>query len=354
MSILTPILNSPINAFDATISHDFGFFVSPNSDQVVANRLVIQLASDNTEVYNQVSTTFQYIHTLPAGTLSNNQSYIAYLTTFNSSNTESQSSNIVLFSCYTNPTLTFSNLTPNQIINNSSYEFDLSYTQPEGEELESYNINLYDNNGEVIATSNELYDGLLKFLTLGLLDNTQYKIQGNIVTTHGMTATTGYINFTVNYTTPIVASALILENLPDSGQIKVSTNIVNIVGTSTPNPPTYINNDMVDLTSSGTYVQFDNGFSLSGDFTLKIWGKNFTNQEIFCTLYGENDTETVNYRIELQYFYDQIYVYVIVGNLKYFIYSDVITPTPLATDLIFICLQRSGYLYNIITENLGT
>ena len=353
MSILTPILSST-NAFDATISHNFQFFVSPNSDQIVANRLVVQLASDNTEIYNEISTTFQYIHTLPQNSLTNNAQFYAYLTTFNSNNDESLSSNIILFSCYSTPIVQFTNLNPDQIINNSGYEFDLSYTQNEGEEVESYQIVLYDINNEQIATSGTLYDTLLKYSFTGLLDNVGYKIKADIVTVHGMIATTGYINFTVNYTTPIIASALILENLPNSGQIKISTNIINIVGTSNPDPPTYIDNEIIDLTQGEDYVQFDNGFNLNGDFTLKLWGLNFTNQEILCTLYGENDTEITKYRIEIQYFYDQIFVNVTVGSLKYHIYSDVISPTPLSSDVIFICLQRSGYFYNLIVENLGT
>lgn len=352
MSLSTPILQNVIS-FDSGFDHNFTF-VSIDSDQVIKNRLVIQLASDNTEIYNEIITTFQYIHALPENTLSNNQSYIAYLSTFNSNNDESLSSNIVLFSCYTNPIITFSNLNPDQIINNSSYEFELSYTQNEGEEVESYQINLYDINNEQISTSSILYDGLLKHTFSGLLDNLGYKIKAEIVTDHGMIATTGYINFTVNYTTPIIASALILENLPNSGKIKISTNIINIIGTSNPSPSTYIDNEIVNLTQSGDYVQFDNGFNLNGDFTLKLWGLNFSNEEIFCTLYGENDTEATKYRIELQYFYDQIFVNIIVGDLKYHIYSENISPTPLSTDLIYICLQRSGYFYNIITENFGT
>ena len=352
MSLTTPILFSK-TAFDATIEQNFAFNIL-NGDQIVKNRLVIQLVSDNTEVYNQIITTFQYIHTLPQNSLSNNQSFIAYLTTFNSNNDESSSSNIILFSCYTTPVVSFTNLIHDQIINNSSYEFDLSYIQTQGEEIESYQLSLYNINNEQIATSGTLYDNLLKHNFSGLLDNVGYKVKADIVTVHGMIVTTGYVNFTVNYTTPIIASALILENLPNSGQIKISTHIINIVGTSNPNPPTYIDDDIVDLTGNGSYVQFDDGFNLSGDFTLKIWGLNFTNEEVFCTLYGENDTDIVKSRIELQYFYDQIFVNITVGDLKYHIYSETISPTLLSTDLIYICLQRSGYFYNIIVENLGT
>ena len=353
MSLTTPILYSK-SAFDATIIQNFEF-TSISGDQVVANRLVIQLASNPAiEVYNQIITTFQYIHTLPLNSLINNTQYIAYLSTFNSNNDESLSSNIILLSCFTTPIIAFNNLIPDQIINNSSYEFNLSYTQTEGEELESYQVNLYNGNNEQLSTSNILYDDLLKHSFTGLLDNLIYKIKADIVTMHGMIATTGYINFTVNYTTPIIASALILENLPNSGQIKVSTNIINITGTSNPDPPIYVNNEIVDLTEVGSYVQFDNGFNLNGNFTLKLWGSNFTNQEILCTLYGENDTETTMYRIEIQYFYDKIFVNVIVGSLKYHIYSEAILPTPISADLLYICLQRNDYLYNLIVENLGT
>lgn len=347
----TPILDS-VPSFDATQSYIFNFNII-GGDQVVKNRLIITRVSDSVEVYNQIQETFNLSHTLAMNTLANNVQYQAKLTTFNLAGTESSVSNTVLFTCYTTPSLSFTNLVESQIINNSSYEFDLTYSQSEGEQLQSYEIDLYDANGELLTTNSDQYDNLLKYTFTGFLDNVAYKISAKCVTVHGMNVTTGIINFTVNYITPNIGAAIILENQPITGQIKISTNIKDIIGVSNPNPPNYINNEKVDTTTSGNYVQFDNGFSIDGDFTLKIWGDHFVNRQTFCTLYGVDDIDTSYHRIELQYFDGQIFVYVKVNNSVYFICTEIL-PVPIDTDNLYICFQRNGYLYDLTVQNLGS
>jgi hypothetical protein len=351
MSLITPILQS-ISAFDKSKIQEFTFFVN-SGDQVVANRLVIARNDNNTVVYDQVQTTFQLKHILPINTLVNGIEYKANIYTRNASGQESQVSNTILFKCFTTPTVMFTNLVADQIVNSSNYEFQISYSQSEGEQLESYQFLLYNVNDELEGASIVKRDGLLKHTFSGLKDNSQHKIKAKIQTVNGMTKETESILFTVEYITPTIAAAIYLENLPNLGRVKLSSNIINITATSNPNPPTYINNEEVDLRNDGNYVEFDEGFKITGDFTLRIWVGDLKENEVFLVLYGLNDTDSSKQRIEISYRNGRIYVDKIYGFLTYHVESEIILPTLTSDNTVFVYLQSINNLLNLSAQNLG-
>ena len=52
-----------------------------------------------------------------------------------------------------------------------------------------------------------------------------------------------------------------------------------------PSPPLYIDdNTAVDVTGDGSYIIWDEGFSFYSDFTISLWGRNFT-KDSNITLY---------------------------------------------------------------------
>ena len=73
MALTTPILYSQV-AFDATNAQTFNFGVI-GGDQVTQNRLVIINQSTGSTVYNQIQTTYSFVHTVPASTLTNGVYY---------------------------------------------------------------------------------------------------------------------------------------------------------------------------------------------------------------------------------------------------------------------------------------
>ena len=292
MALTRPILYS-IPAFDATTAYTVQFNAIGGS-QVVSNRLVIATNADNETVYDEEVTTFRFEHTIPANTLTNGTYYNATIYTFDSEGNTSQASNIVQFYCYTTPTLTFTNIQPNGTISNSTFAFNFTYAQVQNEPLNYYIVNLYSTEGLVIATSGEQYAASttvplnLTYTFNGFSDATSYSIEVNGVTINNTQITTGKINFSVSYTFPNLYTLLELQNNCDGGYINLVSNVAIIDGTSNPDPPTYINNEEIDLTEEGSYVQWNSGYKVTGNFTGILVGRNFTP---YSTLFTFTNTD---------------------------------------------------------------
>lgn len=371
MALTTPILQQ-MAAFDALQEVEFAFSVPTGGDQVTANWLTIVQQSSGAIVYQAKETTFSYIHTLPANTLSNlvgtgsvpTNYYTAYLQTVSASAATSSNSNSISFYCYSTPVLTFSNLPSGNQINNSSYSFQITYTQEQGELLNSYEINLYDTSNNLLDTSGVLYVGstsapptVESYVFSGFADGTSYYIQAVGTTVNNTTFSSVLTQITVKYTTPIIYSAISLSQNCDGGYVLLESNLSNISGTSNPSPPTYIGTEGVDLTASGSYVNWaQSQFDLSGDFTLQIWGKNFTPNTNTITL-----RNSLGYKIEINYrnqehsdiFESCFDCTVTSSNLSYYIHSNYIYPVPATTDTVQVWLRRIGNIYQLNMYNLG-
>ena len=263
MALTKPILYTP-SAFDATQPYTFIFNVV-GGDQVVANRLTIKNQSTNITVYQEKITTFNFSHTIPANTLSNGGYYSAYITTYNYSDTASTQSATVQFHCYTEPTWSFSNIPTGGIINNSAYQFNVSYNQTQGELLNNYSITLYDDEYSQVSTSGVKYVAstnlplIVQHTFSGFDNNEIYYIRAIGTTVNGMEIDTGYVQLIIRYEIPEVFTSVTLNNNCDGGYVTIQSNFVNIEGKSQPSPPNYING-MVDATKSNNYVQWDKNF----------------------------------------------------------------------------------------------
>ena len=109
-----------------------------------------------------------------------------------------------------------------------------------------------------------------------------------------MTVDTGYISFSVKYVVPSYWTYVDLSNNADDGSIRISCNIRSITGSfKGSGDPTFIDNKMIDLTKEGQSVVFDDGYVQSGDFTVKMVGKNFNENEVFYQMI-DNDGTTVS------------------------------------------------------------
>lgn len=303
-----PILNS-INAFDASMDYTFTF-VSIGGNQVVANILTIIDNSNGEEVYKETQSTMRLEHILPANTLENGNYYSASIQTVDNAEQVSQSSIAVPFYCYSTPSLTINNMPINGTINNNSYTFRGSYSQLEGELLNSYQFILYNNNKEVISKTNIIYydtDNSLSYNITGMSSNTSYFIELTGVTVNGTKITSGLLPFNVNYSQAASFAICDLVNDCDNGYIQISSNIVSISGNSNPNPPTYIDDKEVDLTEDGSWVNWDNGFNIQDDFTLRAWGRNFNDFENIIELKNPNDTNNEPNKIDMKW---------MIGNIK--------------------------------------
>lgn len=357
--LTTPILYSQA-AFDATQAHTFTFNVV-GGEQVTQNKLVITNQSTNKVVYQAVQTTYKFEHILPASTLTNGVYYSAYIVTYNSNGAASSQSNSIQFYCYSEPNFVFSNLPINNVITNSSYNFQVTYNQAEGELLNSYSFTLYDAQRIQMATSGTQYVGatttpptIVAYQFTGFVDRTSYYIRAIGQTAQGTQVDTGLIAISVLYTVPSLFSVIELNNNCAGGYVIVRSNLIEIGSESSPTPPNYVdNNTAVDVRSDGQYVEWNSGFELNGDFTASLWGRDFNENSNIITITDDlGNNIIVRYRTNEN---NTVYADATVtnGTAKYYVYSDAIV-TPTTTDKIQIWLRRIGSQYTIKLANVTT
>lgn len=272
MALVTPIALSQ-NAFDANYEQRF-YFTSSGGDQVVKNRLIIRRHSDNVIVYNRIVETYSFYQDVPAGTLVNGVYYDFYFNTYDFDGNISDDSNVVLFWCYTTPSLTFTNIPDSHIINSVSYNFKCIYNQIEGERVESVSYKLYNNENVLIDYSSNIYTSEnppneFEYSFEDLLEDTRYYIEVTGATVNGTSITTGKIYFTVKYGEPIFYEKLKLQNNASNGYINISTNLIAIDGYSNKQPQTFIDG-MVVLDNIDDYVEWRDGFNIPSSFTIQI------------------------------------------------------------------------------------
>lgn len=297
-----PIIN-PISAFDATRAHNITFTVIGGA-QVVANRLVISNNETGAIVYNKTAITMKLEHTIPANTLTNGGYYNAVVYTIDNANNESVASTAVPFYCYSQPVLTIDNIPATETIENGTYTFTGTYIQQEGEILNSYQYTLYDSNKNVLSKTPLIYyetDSSLSYTFVGMSNDTSYYIELSGETVNGTHITSGVIYFTVRYIQPASFAICDLVNNCDDGYIQVSSNIVAIDGKSNPDPPIYIDDKEVDLRDPDSWVEWDSGFRIQDDFTLRAWGRGFNPYEPIITLKNDIDTPQTPNKIEMKW-----------------------------------------------------
>lgn len=344
MALTQPILNS-IAAFDATQEHIFSF-ISIGGDQVTGSQLTIYDNETGTKIYQGNHTSFKFEFPLSADILTNGKYYNATISTINNAGQFSEPSNPVAFYCYTEPVLSITNISTGSTIEQSNYMFQGSYFQNEGELLNGYQYTLYNSNKEKISQSAILYDGLYQYTFSGMANDTSYYVEISGVTVNNTPVSSGLILFTIRYIQPASFAICDLINNCQNGYIQISSNIVSIDGKSEPDPPKYIDDKEVDLTDEGNWVQWDEGFNIQNDFTMRIWGRSFKDDETIVTMKNELDTETIPNRIEMKFMETSI-----VETLPMYIeaHNNIVTTINAVNELI-TDLNIGGNGYQKVTQ----
>lgn len=365
MALTTPILYTQV-AFDASNAQTFRFNVI-GGDQVTGATITIKDNASLVTAYTGTSTSFAYSITVPAGSLTNGQYYQASIVTHNAAGESSAQSNTIQFYCYSAPTFTFSNLPSTHIINNASYVFDVTYNQAEGETLNAYKFDLYDNTGVLLSTSSTKYvssQGLpltVSYTFSGFEDKTIYRIQCTGTTVNGTLVDTGLVTISVQYETARGYSYLYLTNNCEDGNITVESNVVGINGVAYPDSPTYLSTGQIDLTSDGSYVKWVEGYQLPDDYTMKIWGRAFkanTDQtkepvNIVSLANSSGDIVSISYWEDTTKAWYQMRVQDVYEKYAYIIKSATIDK-PTSAQFLFLWIRCVGGLYDLKIENLGT
>lgn len=358
MALTRPtLLNTP--PFDATKEHVFNFQSSGGSTNIVANKLTIKRNDTLAVIYDQQQTTFAYQHILPANSLQNGVVYQATIITIGADGSQSVASVPIIFYCLVTPTFEFTNIPSGGLITGNSYNFELTYNQVNGEQLSSVIFNLYSVSGALLSTSGTLNNfdtipALVTYLFSGFENNTEYYIEAVGQTVRGMSLATGRTELIVNYQGETTYSGLTLTNNCEGGYITVRSSVIAISGESNPTPPIYIDNDAVDLTAQNSWVRFTEGYSVSDDFTVKIWARNLTaNKEFFRMM-----KSGLFNMFRLFYMEDDDGAYIAIkansGRLRYLYYAESQhIGIPAVNDNLYIMLRRIDGLYQIEFVNKG-
>lgn len=297
-----PIIN-PISAFDSTRVHTISFVVIGGA-QVIGNRLVISDNETGEEIYNKIQSTMKLEHVIPANTLTNGGYYNAVVYTIDSANNESVASTPVPFYCYSQPSLTIDNIPATETIENGTYKFVGSYLQQENELLNSYQYTLYNSNKNILSQSALIYydtDSSLSYTFVGMSNDTAYYVELSGETINGTKITSGLKYFTVRYIQPASFAICDLVNNCEDGYIQISSNIVAIDGKSNPDPPIYIDDKEVDLRDPDSWVEWNSGFRIQDDFTMRVWDRDFNDYQNIITLTNDINTTSTPNRIELKW-----------------------------------------------------
>lgn len=253
-----------ITPFDSSVGTNINFTWSGN--QIYKVRCIIKNNATGVTAYDSTIDTMKQVYTLPpTPTLINGTKYVAYITVFDVDNNESSMQNIgTPFYCFTTPTFNLS-ISNGDIIRASSYSIGLNYHQTENELLNWFNITLYSYQKTSLDSSGAKYDTSdLSYIVTNLQNATQYYIRATGETINGMNLDTGYILFTVSYTTAQIFSKLELNNIPEAGAIEIKSNIISAEGVSE-KEVAYIDGEYADLRDNS--VTFDKGYEIDGDFT---------------------------------------------------------------------------------------
>ena len=355
MALTQPTLYT-VSAFDATNDENFIFNVI-GGDQVTGSILTIKNNITLETVYTGTQNSFKLVFVLPANTLINGTYYQAFIQTKNAAGQTSIASNIIQFYCFSQPEITFTNIP--KTINNSSFNFEATYTQSQNELLNTYSFNLYSLSNNLLSTSGILYNQSsslpisLNYIFSGFNNNSQYYIQVSGVTAHGMNVESEKVLINISYENPTVFNTLYLNNNCNEGYITIISNLIAIDGQSNPSPPVYINNESVDLTQIGSWVKWNQGYSFDTNYNMGIWGKNFIpNSTILQFSNINNDKILINYNEKNNQVCVELYAFNSNWNTGYYIYSSFI-PIPLINDNLFIFVSCINNIFNITITNQG-
>lgn len=331
-----------------------------NGNQAFKNRCIIRKNETNELVYDNTIDSYALEHPIDPGRLllplENGTKYNAYITVFDKNQIESELPSLgTVFICLKTPDFHF--LSMEQTISASSHTFSLSYSQENGELLNSWSIHIYSRDHILLSSSGISYNtDELSHTFSGFSNQTEYCVRALGQTVSGMELDTGFINISVHYDIFNVFSMLELVNLKKSGAIYLKSNIITAKGELEKEPGIYIDDEFLDLRDNR--VTFREGFLFEDDYSFYagFYGA-APNRELIY--FSANDPEefhaAATYRIgklgsdQLQGCFE---LKVISGGIASVYYSNKLSPVS-PSELIGLMIYRQNGRYVIKAARLG-
>ena len=345
---LKPTLTKVSQAFDADKDYTVSFIW--RGDSISKSQIFVYNNETDASVYTGTNEGESFKATIPAGKLSNGMVCYIRVQITDIHNVQSALSDKNIVYCLKTPQLSFGSVKDNSIIQNSVLETSILYSQPQGEELNEYQVFLYDSEKKEIDRS-DVCSGLKASIRIdGLSNMTKYYIRALGSTTNKMTADTGYVSFQVEYPAYLSNTALKVENKYHEGGIMITSNI-KTYGWEQKNP--IPGESSVDLKNG--FLDYNDGAPIDGKFLYRCSVFDPIPNSELLRLTGEADST-----ISLYYYLTgrimenppaaeqnvQAYLYLEVrqGILKY-VQATPRFPIPAPTDRLDITIRRdhTGY-----------
>lgn len=226
--------------------------------------IVIKLNSDNSTVYTYPQTaSFSQNLNIPASTLTNGEVYKLLVTVWDSES-NSATSDAVVFQCSSTPVATVDTPT----VSAPSYNFTGNYSQDETVDMQSWIMYIYDSEQNLIDDSGIQTVTTISYLFDGFQSDEDYYIELQVQSALGLIGTSGLIAFSVSYSQPHMKSTLSVENVPNAG-VKITWDALQIIGDGT--DYSFISGEKVDITNStDSEIHFDSGYEIEDDFSMRI------------------------------------------------------------------------------------
>ncbi|MFI2856777.1 hypothetical protein ACH6EH_06520 [Paenibacillus sp. JSM ZJ436] len=295
-----------------------------SGDLSVAYQVRVYRNSDNALTYNSNKiTSFAQNHTIPAISIPNGLEYKIEISIWNQQGL-TISSDREIFQTTSKPSVSMGTI---GTIGSPSYIFTATYSQAESVPIRSWLMILYDANKNKIYQSPISIEPSISLLIENLQSGQIYYIETQVTSAKGLVNSTGLVQISVQYQQPDIQVNLKAENV-DNGGMKISWNTIQIIGKTT-SPPIFLEDGWIDLTNDT--FSFSEGFSLSDDFTIKIWMKDIKSDVDLFTLKGTNGTLSLQYwdRDKSFHVFRDVYGY----------RSHNISPIVIGSDL-FVCIQQ--------------
>lgn len=346
------------NTIDGKLSNVFTW--SSSGGISTAFQVQIYNNSNNQLLFSSgVVTTYALAYTMPPNSILNGLQLQVTITAYDGLG-NSATSNYQIFQTSSTPVVTLAAL-PNPIPS-QNYTFSATYSQAENVPMASYIVYLYDANNNLLGQSSVLSAPPLQYTFEGLQSATSYQVEIEATSNLNMTGSTGLVAFTVEFTQPVANAVFTATSDDDAGSIQLSWSVYQLIGsTDIVGNINYVNNDSVNLTG-GNNIWWNNGLSITDDFTLKMWIADPVVNENLLTFTGSNGTITLLIKSDFRF-----HVYKVLSNSTktthivteaiegefYFMSPNFFTYAVPANSKYFIVLQQIQNNMNISVEVLS-
>ena len=293
------ITDSYFEIFDVnnTIIYD-----SRNDDRVGTSQLKQRIIPSATNEYFSNGN----FTTNPLSKMVNNAMYYIQLTVVNGDKTSTSQKR--LFHCITTPLLSvYSNDGTNKPLENSytletaTFELYAEYSQAivDGkiyEDLNSYQIVLYDNNYQVVYTSDVYYNLLDNnnehvYIRINGLEQKRYFLKVIGKTINGYLIDNDLITIDVEYKSNTQKTTLYVENCHEDGFIKIGTNIHALLYRLKYSPAKFVD-DVIQLKDN--WLEYYDGLTIDGDYVAYVRFKNPNYNTNLVRISGEGHNVYMN------------------------------------------------------------